>query len=219
MMRLLINTLTCWLLAAPVIFGQTFREQTEAHREHYRKEFLTDEHSPLKKNDLQYLDFFEPDSTFRVAAKFEKTRGESFEMPTYSGIRKTYVKYGELKFRINGRRQTLNVYRSLSLQSVTKYKDYLFVPFKDKTNGNLSYGGGRYLDLKTTDLTDGTYMLDFNKAYNPYCAYSDGYNCPIPPSANHLSIEILAGEKNFRKDHDQAQLQPERKSSARRRFK
>lgn len=127
-------------------------------------------------------------------------------MPTYSGVKKTYVKYGTLRFRLNGRKQSLNVYRSLSLQANAKYKDYLFIPFKDKTNGMISYGGGRYLDLKTTDLKDNTYTLDFNKAYNPYCAYSDGFNCPIPPAANHLAIEIKAGEKKFGKEHQEASL-------------
>ncbi|QRR03946.1 DUF1684 domain-containing protein [Dyadobacter sandarakinus] len=217
MMKCPTCTLLFCLLATTVIFAQSFREQTEAYRENYKKEFLRSENSPLKKGDLGYLNFFEPDSAYRVVARFEKTRGQSFEMPTYSGTNKTYVKYGELKFRINGRRQSLNVYRSLSLQSLARYKDYLFIPFKDKTNGTASYGGGRYLDLKTTDLADGTYVLDFNKAYNPYCAYSEGYNCPIPPSANHLSIAIPVGEKKFEKGQEQAQLQTAR--SAGNRFK
>ena len=80
-----------------------------------------------------------------------------------------------------------------------QYRDYLFLPFKDPTNGKASYGGGRYLDLKTGDLKSGTAIIDFNKAYNPWCAYADGFSCPIPPAANHLAVEIHAGEKNFEK--------------------
>ena len=74
-------------------------------------------------------------------------------------------------------------------------KDHLFVPFKDWTNGEESYGGGRYIDLKTGDITDGKITIDFNKCYNPWCAYSDGYNCPIPPVENHFELKIEAGEK------------------------
>jgi hypothetical protein len=205
-MKNIINTLLLLLVVGSFACAQNFRDQTYAYRDKYRKEFLNTSNSPLKEADLPFLQFYDPDSTYRVEARFEKSKSESFEMPTYSGVKKTYVKYGTLRFKLNGRKLSLNVYRSLSLLAVAKYKDYLFIPFKDKTNGAISYGGGRYLDLKTTDLKDNTYVLDFNKAYNPYCAYTDGYNCPIPPAANHLAIEIKAGEKNFDKTHQEARL-------------
>ncbi|MCF0063673.1 DUF1684 domain-containing protein [Dyadobacter chenwenxiniae] len=205
-MKSVLNTLGLLLITVSVACAQDFKKETDKYRKKYKEEFLSSANSPLKQADLPFLQFYEPDSAYRVVAKFEKSRGQSFEMPTYSGVNKTYVKYGKVKFRINGRKQTLNVYRSLSLQQLAKYKDYLFIPFKDKTNGEESYGGGRYLDLKTTDIKDGELVLDFNKAYNPYCAYSDGYNCPIPPAPNHLPIAITAGEKKFGKDHQQAEL-------------
>lgn len=204
-MKNIISTLLL-LLVTIGLHAQDFRRETELFRKKYKEEFLHTPNSPLKAADLPFLSFYEPDSSFRVTARFEKSKGRSFEMPTYSGVNKTYVKYGVLKFKLNGRRQTLTVYRSLSLQTLAKYKDYLFIPFKDGTNGSGSYGGGRYLDLKTTDLKDNTYVLDFNKAYNPYCAYTDGYNCPIPPVANHLSQNITAGEKKFGRDHEAAKL-------------
>jgi len=207
MMKTITALLLLFLAFGQIVCAQNFSKEIDKHRQKYKQEFLHSANSPLKKTDLAFLDFFEPDSTYRVTARFEKSKSTSFEMPTYSGMNKTYVKYGELKFRLNGRRQTLSVYRSLSLQSLAKYKDYLFIPFKDKTNGIETYGGGRYLDLKTTDLKDNVYVLDFNKAYNPYCAYSDGFNCPIPPSENHLSIEIPVGEKKYGKEHEQAKLQ------------
>ncbi|KAA0988989.1 DUF1684 domain-containing protein [Dyadobacter aurulentus] len=205
-MKITFNTLLLFFLPVSFCLAQSFADETNKFRDHYKNEFLTTGNSPLKKEDLAYLRFYEPDSTFKVEARFEKVKGQPFEMPTYSGINKTYVRYGILKFRVNGKRQTLTVYRSLSLQANAKYKDYLFVPFKDKTNGIESYGGGRYIDLKTTDIKDDTYVLDFNKAYNPYCAYSIGFNCPIPPSANHLSVAIYAGEKKFAKEHEEASL-------------
>ncbi|MFT4762129.1 MAG: hypothetical protein ACI9LN_004113, partial [Saprospiraceae bacterium] len=68
------------------------------------------------------------------------------------------------------------------------------------TNSETTYGGGRYLDFKTTDIVDGKMTIDFNKTYNPWCHYSDGYNCPIPPKENHLEVEIVAGERNFGKE-------------------
>jgi uncharacterized protein (DUF1684 family) len=205
-MKIVLSTLFVVLVAAFASHAQTFTDETNQYRKKYKEEFLHSENSPLKEADIPFLQFYAPDSTFRVEAKFEKSKSKSFEMPTYSGINKTYVKYGTLKFKLNGKRQTLTVYRNLSLQALAKYKDYLFIPFKDKTNGTDTYGGGRYLDLRTSDLKDNTCILDFNKAYNPYCAYSTGYNCPIPPASNHLAIAVSAGEKNFAKQHQQARL-------------
>ena len=122
-------------------------------------------------------------------------------MPTYSGMKKEFVKYGELHFVLNGQKQRLSVYRNLTLPAIPQYKNHLFLPFKDLTNTHESYGGGRYIDLEITDIRDAVYILDFNKAYNPYCAYSDGFNCPIPPQENHLPLRVEAGEMNFGKDH------------------
>lgn len=79
--------------------------------------------------------------------------------------------------------------------------DYLFIPFKDKTNGAATYGGGRYLELRMGEIIDNKVVIDFNKCYNPYCAYSEGFNCPIPPLENHLDIKIEVGEKMFAKSH------------------
>ncbi len=200
-MKSLLN-LTILLLICTNVIAQNFNEETENFRNHYKEDFLKSKNSPLKKDDLSYLRFFEPDSTYRVTAVFKKIeKSRPFEMPTYSDTNKTYVKYGELKFRLHGKKQSLTVYRSLSLQSLPQYRDYLFLPFKDKTNGVESYGGGRYIDLRTGDIKENVVILDFNKAYNPYCAYSDGYHCPIPPAANHISAKIEAGEKNFGKEH------------------
>ena len=180
------------------VSGQNFANQTSVFRAEYKAAFLKDQNAPLKQDDLKYLRFYEPDSLYRVVATFEKTpRSEPFELPTSSGAKKTYVQYGVLTFHIMGEKQTLRVYRGMELMVIPKYRNYLFLPFKDPTNGKESYGGGRYIDLTTDDIIDGSVVLDFNKSYNPYCAYSAGYNCPIPPKANRLSVPIKAGEKNF----------------------
>ena len=168
------------------------------HREHYKADFLNDERSPLKEADLPFLRFFDPDSTFAVEADFTLTpEAQPFEMATYSGRVQPYQTYGILTFTIHGEPQQLAVYRSLNLAKMPGFQDYLFLPFRDLTNGETTYGGGRYLDFKTTDIVDDKMILDFNKCYNPWCHYSDGYNCPVPPKENHLEVEILAGERNF----------------------
>ena len=91
----------------------------------------------------------------------------------------------------------MNLYQSLDLKKIEEYKDALFLPFTDLTSGVDSYGGGKYIDLKIPQGT--TITIDFNRAYNPYCAYNHKYSCPIPPQENDLAIEIRAGVKKFKK--------------------
>lgn len=139
------------------------------------------------------LDFFEFNQSYQVTAKFEKKKGKKFFMPTSNGRFSAYRRYGYLYFTINNERCTLAVYQNLDLKSIKQYKNYLFLPFRDNTNAEKSYGGGRYLDLTIPE--GDTLLLDFNLAYNPYCSYSHRYSCPIPPTENTLKISILAGEK------------------------
>jgi hypothetical protein len=165
-----------------------------AHRAEYKQHFLANERSPLKAEDLPDLRFYEPDIRYRFDCAFERTPDEKpFDLPTYSGITKPFVKYGVLSFQWEGTTYRLAVYQNLLLKNVP----HLFLPFKDASNGEASYGGGRYIDLKIEDIEQGWLTLDFNKCYNPWCCYSDGYNCPIPPTENHLDIAIEAGEKMF----------------------
>ena len=94
---------------------------------------------------------------------------------------------------LDGQPQRLFVYQSLDLLHNQEYRDYLIVLFTDRTNGQGSYGGGRYLDLRRGQIQDGQLVLDFNRAYNPYCAYGSQYSCPIPPAENQLPVAIKAG--------------------------
>ena len=110
-------------------------------------------------------------------------------------------KYGRLTFMIHDTVLHLMVYQSQALMQETATRDYLFIPFTDATSGIDSYGAGRYIDGTINDIRNGSLVLDFNKAYNPYCAYSAGYNCPIPPRENDLPVAIQAGEKNYGKAH------------------
>jgi uncharacterized protein (DUF1684 family) len=179
----------------------SYAYQIEQHREHYKQDFIKDERSPLKEKELKYLRFFEADSTYAIEANFALTPdAKPFEMATYSGMLKPYKKYGVFTFKIDSTEHQLAVYQNLRLAKMPGFQDYLFLPFRDWTNSETTYGGGRYLDFKTTDIVDGKMTIDFNKTYNPWCHYSDGYNCPIPPKENHLEVEIVAGERNFGKE-------------------
>jgi len=172
-----------------------------AFQEEINSEFKDAATSPLSEKDresFEALDFFPFDPDFRVEAEFLRIPQEvPFAMPTTSEKKKMYVKYGELYFTLKEKEFKLNVYQSLALSQTEEYKDYLFLPFTDPTNGVTTYGGGRYLDL-TIPATK-VVQLDFNKAYNPYCAYSGGYSCPIPPAENKLGIPVTVGVKKYGK--------------------
>ncbi|MDG1393410.1 MAG: DUF1684 domain-containing protein [Flavobacteriaceae bacterium] len=158
--------------------------------------------SPLKSKDLKVfegLDFFSIDSMFVVKAQLKRTPNTSyFEMKTTTNRVTRERVFGVLSFTINGQFLKLNVYQSEPDMDSDTDLDYLFLPFLDATNGETTYGGGRYIDL-SIPATDAL-IIDFNKAYNPYCAYNEKYSCPIVPRENYLALEIRAGVKRF-KDH------------------
>lgn len=164
------------------------------------KDFRNPDKSPLTARDrvkFTSLEFFPIDSTFIVEAEFVRTPFETpFEMPTTTERKPVYLKYGELYFRLKGKEYRLNVYQNLELTKNSQYKDYLFLPFTDLTNGSSSYSGGRYVDMRIPKSNKVT--LDFNKTYNPYCAYNGIYSCPIPPADNHLDTMVEAGVKDFK---------------------
>lgn len=170
-----------------------------AFRQKINSEFKDPAQSPLSKEERESfvaLDFFPFDPEFHVNADFLRTPNEvPFAIPTTSEKKKMYVKYGELFFKLKGKEYKLNLYQSLVLSKTKEYEDYLFLPFTDLTNGKTTYEGGRYLDMQIP--SGKSVLLDFNQAYNPYCAYSGGYSCPIPPAENHLDIAVTAGVKKY----------------------
>lgn len=176
------------------------KKSTKEFRAHYKADFLKDKRSPFynKEAALKNLRFFRPKSKYKVACTFHRTPDEKpFEMATYSGKVKPFIKFGVLTFSFRGKQYHLSVYQNLNYKKIAP--DHLFLPFKDLTSDKKTYGGGRYIDLKMTDIKGNKMMLDFNQAYNPWCAFSGGYNCPVPPKENHLTIAIKAGEKKFKK--------------------
>jgi len=164
-------------------------------QEELLSEWNNPETTPLKeeeKVDFQGIHFFSVDLKFRILADFTPIiDGKSIPFPTSANKIKYFKPYGTAQFALEGKNYELTLY-----QSDPPYEEapeHLFLPFMDETNGETSYGGGRYMDLTISDIQDGKILLDFNQAYNPYCAYSNYYNCPIPPSNNYLEIEINAG--------------------------
>ncbi len=203
MLRILLLTV-CLLTSLVVLVAQktdtAFTSGIARHREHYKEEFVIETRSPLTEQDTALLDFFSPDPSWLIAARFERTPDtEPFDMPSYSGRSAKYRQYGTIYFEKSGKTYSLQLYQNIRFLTSQKYYDYLFLPFNDSTNDDSTYGGGRYLDLRLGDIgSDNILTVDFNKAYNPWCAYSDGYNCPIPPATNHLDLAVEAGEKKFR---------------------
>jgi uncharacterized protein (DUF1684 family) len=160
--------------------------------------------SPLKSKDLKSfkgLDFFPVDSSYIITASIKKTPNTPFiGMPTSTDEKSYYRKFGILTFILKEKEMQLTLYQSLEESENPIFEDYLFLPFTDETSGNYSYGGGRYMDVFKSNInTNGTIELNFNNTYNPYCAYNEDYSCPLTPRDNHLSIEILAGIKDFKK--------------------
>lgn len=190
--------LLLFLTATTLVHAQTYEQKIEKHREKYKAEFLEDENSPLKKEDLKHLQFYPIHSTYQVTAHFTKIIDTSgFDMHTHSGKEKRYRVYGKVEFTLLGKPCTLFVYQSETLMKQKGLEDYLFIPFTDLSNGIETYGGGRYLDFRMGDIHSNKLVIDFNKAYNPYCAYKGGYSCPIPPKENDLPLRIESGEKRY----------------------
>ncbi|MEJ2163128.1 MAG: DUF1684 domain-containing protein [Robiginitalea sp.] len=163
--------------------------------------FRDPEVSPLPdryRKDFEGLEFFPPDTVYRVWAQLERTpEALPFDMPTNTLEFTKERVYGRLYFELEGSRYRLEVYQSPELTTEEGFENYLFLPFTDLTNGKTSYEGGRYIDLRIPDSD--SILLDFNKAYNPYCAYNPSYSCPVVPEVNHLDTEIRAGVKAFGK--------------------
>lgn len=175
------------------------KENAYQFQDRLNREFADSTLSPLMKEDFGHfkkLNFFSVTDKFLVQATFFKIKGgKVFNMPTTTSRAPKYKVYGLLRFQIDGKDFELFVYQNQDLKKKKEYKDYLFLPFTDYTNGVETYGGGRYIDFKIPETNQ--VMIDFNKAYNPYCAYNKKYSCPIVPEENDLKIEIKAGVKKF----------------------
>ena len=197
-MRILL-TFACYFFTS-ISFAQnkTYKDSTESYFKKYVKE-----HEVVTGKDKELMSFFTVSEKYRMMCRFERIINSPwFRMESSGPIKKNYRVYGKIHFTINDTAVTLNIYQSQDLMTTQQYKDHLFIPFTDATSGEETYESGRYIDLEIKDIVNDKVQIDFNKAYNPYCAYVSGkYNCPIPPSENRLTVAIRAGEKAFRKSH------------------
>lgn len=178
-------------------FANSISRFQKSLNDHYKSK----DHSPLTKKQRKKFkghNFYPVNEKYLITAKFILTPNtENFKMKTTTERRPIYRKYGEVHFDLDGKTHILSIYQNIAGLKSEKYKNDLFLLFNDKTNGNGSYYGGRYIDLKIP--TSDTLIIDFNKSYNPYCHYNSAYSCPIPPSENLLDIEIEAGIKSYGK--------------------
>lgn len=188
-----------FLILSLFLNAQTEKENIASIKKFQKElntEYLNPKETPLRGDNLKNFKkhpFFPINLKYRVTAKFVKTENPvPFELPTSSGKFKQYQEYGKATFELDGKSFTLTLYQSLDLMKMEKYKDHLFLPFRDETNEKETYGGGKYMDLKIPSGKE--IVLDFNQSYQPFCAYNAfDYNCPIVPEENKLPIRIEAG--------------------------
>jgi uncharacterized protein len=178
-------------------------EEIKAFRKKLNEEYKDREKSPLETEELAKFeghDFFPIDLDYRVKAKLTKAEGTPFfGMKTTTERVSMERIYGYINFTLDGKEFRLPVYQSQDLMKMEEYADYLFFPFTDETNGKQTYGGGRYIDLRIPKDRDNL-VIDFNMAYNPYCAYSSGFSCPLVPAENQMHIEVPAGVRYHGKE-------------------
>ena len=164
--------------------------------------FRDDPETPLHPADragFRGLQFWDPSPALRFVGPVHRyPASEPFRVITTNGKERPCVRYGWLSFRLDGRAHTLQIYKLLDApESGDEVRD-LFLPFTDRTTGIETYPAGRYVELEK--LGDGRYVLDFNRAHNPFCAYGmpERFACPVTPTENRLTVRIEAGERGYR---------------------
>lgn len=180
-------------------FISSFEHEVRSHQEKLNQQFKNENESPLTEEDFktfQALEFYPANETFRVKAQLTfHEDSKPFQMKTTTSRLPIYRLFATASFELRGENYQLELYQNQQLLTDPTFRDYLFLPFTDQSNGKGSYGGGRYIDL---DLPEGDeIIIDFNQSYNPYCAYNKKYSCPIPPEVNHLNLAIEAGVKDY----------------------
>lgn len=162
-------------------------QEFRAAKDHF---FKHDRHSPLtpeQRREFDGLDYFPVDEDLRLTVEVQRVPGESrIIIQTSTGDQQTYTRYGRFSFQVEGQTAELTIFAN---------EHGYFLPFVDSQAGGETYGAGRYLEPE--ELPDGRFLVDFNLAYNPYCAYNENWSCPLTPFENRLQVPIRAGEKSF----------------------
>ena len=148
--------------------------------------------TPEQQRDFVGLRYFPEDPNLRMTLAVERfAKPESIRMQTSTGDVQSYQRFGRVSFDVDGQEASLTIYRN---------EHGYFLPFVDSLVGKETYGAGRYLEPE--EQPDGKFLVDFNLAYNPYCAYNENWSCPITPAENRLKVPIRAGEKMFHEETD-----------------
>ena len=178
---------------------EQYNKTIQKFRDEKNKMFKTSDESPLDRKQKKVFDslsYFPINSAFKVEAKIVKLPlGEIVTINTTGNKPRKYRKFALAQFNLGGQSHELLLLQATDRLSESLHKSLLFLAFTDLTSGEDTYGAGRYIDIEKPEGE--TVVIDFNMAYNPYCAYNSTYDCPIPPQENNLSIAIQAGEKNF----------------------
>lgn len=173
--------------------GRSHADRVTAEREQKERMFRDPSASPIppgRESEFLPLSYYPVDESFSVPAALELADERPvFEMPTSTGKLRRMERVGVLEFTLKGQPMSLGAFVEAGTPRITR----LFVPFADATTGTETYSAGRYLDIDPTGT--GLYEIDFNRAYNPYCAYNETYDCPFPPPSNRLKVPVRAGEK------------------------
>ena len=145
--------------------------------------------SPIEdKIKFTGLKYFDINPNFKITGKIDRvTSGQTINITMSGGEVEEYEAYGNVKFEIEGVKCALKIFKTP--------EGNLFLPFKDLTSNKETYGAGRYLDFGVNEVNGNEIMIDFNKAYHPYCAYNHTFTCPVPPAENTLNVAVKAGEK------------------------
>ncbi|MFC3959317.1 DUF1684 domain-containing protein [Halovivax cerinus] len=180
--------------------SQDWKRAIEAQREEKSRYFGEHPHSPIPPDEREAFDglsYYAIDADYRFEVPLDRYDDpEPVTVGTSTDGEQTYYRWGEFTVTIDGDDVAVQAYKA------DPDDDRLWVPFRDETSGDETYGAGRYIDLEVDShrTADGEWILDFNEAYNPTCAYSDQYECPLPPTANWLDVPIEAGERAYEPD-------------------
>jgi uncharacterized protein len=179
--------------------AKAYKKLVTKERKEKDKEFSEADNSPLDhalKSQFKGLNYYEISQDWLITARLERYENpDTIKMKTTTERLPLYLIYGKAFFKLEGIDFNLTIFRNVGLMTKPGYEDYLFVPFRDETSGEGSYGGGRYIDARI--IEGDSIVIDFNRSYNPYCVYSKKFSCPIPPSENYLAFPVTAGEKDF----------------------
>ncbi|WP_040398192.1 DUF1684 domain-containing protein [Cesiribacter andamanensis] len=176
---------------------QQYQQRIQKEREQKNASFRSGRDSPIPqeaRSSFQGLNYYPITPELRLQARLERMpQPEAIRIETSTGTAETYLRWGLAHFQL--RNQSLQL---LILQAIDD-PSYLFIPFADETSARSTYGAGRYLEVEEPKGNSNRIELDFNRAYNPYCAYNEAYTCPLPPRDNLLPVPIEAGEKSYEK--------------------